>query len=268
VDLIGGAAGGSVLPSSGDSSEVLAQKLVRSLSAASASGEVVEEAPEDGIIYGRKDAEWVDMTSPANLQVRRGTAAEVAAITPLEGEPVWATDTKKLYIGDGLSSSGYPINATTFKYYPFDDSFNSPYGELFGDPFFTAIVPPLSWHAVTIIAFVTLGDGITALSARLGSTSNSSFATFPSGVSVGGRWIEYKDSGEVIDNGIGVEALGVVASRSQISESTFVLAQRATIQNTTANNVAVSLYWQMEAATDEAAIQIGAGSHIKFERMD
>jgi hypothetical protein len=66
------------------------------------------EAPEDGIIYGRKDAEWVDMTSPANLQVRRGTAAEVAAITPLEGEPVWATDTKRLFMGDGVSAGGIP----------------------------------------------------------------------------------------------------------------------------------------------------------------
>jgi hypothetical protein len=69
------------------------------------------EAPEDGIIYGRKDAEWVDMTAPANLQVRRGTAAEVAAITPLEGEPVWATDTKQLVVGDGSTAGGVPIGS-------------------------------------------------------------------------------------------------------------------------------------------------------------
>jgi hypothetical protein len=67
------------------------------------------EAPEDGIIYGRKDAEWVDMTAPANLQVRRGTAAEVAAITPLEGEPVWATDSKLLYLGDGSTAGGIQV---------------------------------------------------------------------------------------------------------------------------------------------------------------
>jgi hypothetical protein len=67
------------------------------------------EAPQDGIIYGRKDAEWVNMTAPANLQVRRGTAAEVAAITPLEGEPVWATDTKKLRVGDGSTQGGISI---------------------------------------------------------------------------------------------------------------------------------------------------------------
>jgi hypothetical protein len=68
-----------------------------------------EEAPEDGIIYGRKDVNWVDMTSPANLQVRRGTAVEVAAITPLQGEPIWATDTKRLVVGDGTTAGGIPI---------------------------------------------------------------------------------------------------------------------------------------------------------------
>ena len=67
------------------------------------------EAPQDGIIYGRKDGEWVDMTAPANLQVRRGTAAEVAAVTPLEGEPVWATNTKTLFIGDSTTAGGIEI---------------------------------------------------------------------------------------------------------------------------------------------------------------
>jgi hypothetical protein len=67
------------------------------------------EAPQDGTIYGRKDGEWVDMTAPANLQVRRGTAAEVAAVTPLEGEPVWATDTKLLYLGDGSTAGGIQV---------------------------------------------------------------------------------------------------------------------------------------------------------------
>lgn len=77
----------------------------------------VQEAPEDGIIYGRKDADWVDITEPANLQIRRGTEAEVAAITPLEGEPVWETDTKKLVVGDGSTAGGitvgkFPLDGT------------------------------------------------------------------------------------------------------------------------------------------------------------
>ena len=81
-------------------------------------GDGLAEAPEDGIIYGRKDADWVDITEPANLQVRRGTEAEVAAITPLEGEPVWETDTKKLVVGDGSTAGGitvgkFPLDGTT-----------------------------------------------------------------------------------------------------------------------------------------------------------
>ena len=73
-------------------------------------GDGLAEAPEDGIIYGRKDADWVDITEPANLQIRRGTAAEVNAITPLEGEPVWETDIKKLVVGDGATVGGFPVS--------------------------------------------------------------------------------------------------------------------------------------------------------------
>lgn len=68
------------------------------------------DAPSDGTYYARRNSAWVDITSPANLQVRRGTAAEVAAITPLAGEPVWATDTKLLSVGDGSTAGGIQIN--------------------------------------------------------------------------------------------------------------------------------------------------------------
>lgn len=40
------------------------------------------------------------------LQMRRGTAAELAAITPASGEPCWTTDTKLLYVGDGATAGG------------------------------------------------------------------------------------------------------------------------------------------------------------------
>jgi len=70
------------------------------------------EAPQDDITYGRRNAAWVDMTAPANLVLRQGTAAEVAAITPLDGEPVWATDTKRLVVGDGVTAGGVPVGAT------------------------------------------------------------------------------------------------------------------------------------------------------------
>jgi hypothetical protein len=104
-----------------DASGIAANKVLTANGLDAASWEdstgQVEEAPEDGTIYGRKDADWVDITEPANLQIRRGTEAEVSAITPLDGEPVWETDTKSLKIGDGSTSGGvfvsnYPISGT------------------------------------------------------------------------------------------------------------------------------------------------------------
>jgi hypothetical protein len=44
------------------------------------------------------------------LQIRRGTEAQRAALTgvdvPALGELLYTTDTKKLYIGDGVSGGG------------------------------------------------------------------------------------------------------------------------------------------------------------------
>ena len=40
------------------------------------------------------------------LQVRRGTNAERLSITPLAGELIYVTDTKQLYIGDGVTVGG------------------------------------------------------------------------------------------------------------------------------------------------------------------
>ena len=40
------------------------------------------------------------------LQIRRGPVAALSSITPAEGEPLYTTDTKKLYIGDGTTAGG------------------------------------------------------------------------------------------------------------------------------------------------------------------
>jgi hypothetical protein len=119
VSLMSSAVGGAEAPIPNDSTEILANKLVKSLNAAASmeNSDAFDEAPEDGIIYGRKDADWVDITAPANLQIRRGTNAEVNAITPLVGEPVWKTDTKKLVVGDGVTLGGiatgkFPLDGT------------------------------------------------------------------------------------------------------------------------------------------------------------
>jgi len=44
------------------------------------------------------------------LQIRRGTQAELDAITPLEGELIYTTDNDELYIGDGLTQGGILVS--------------------------------------------------------------------------------------------------------------------------------------------------------------
>jgi sugar lactone lactonase YvrE len=45
------------------------------------------------------------------LQIRRGLDSDRGTVTPLVGEPVWTTDTKKLYVGDGTTAGGHDIVA-------------------------------------------------------------------------------------------------------------------------------------------------------------
>jgi hypothetical protein len=47
------------------------------------------------------------------LQVRRGTNAERLGITPAEGELIFTTDTKQLYVGDGTTAGGITSIAGT-----------------------------------------------------------------------------------------------------------------------------------------------------------
>jgi hypothetical protein len=48
------------------------------------------------------------------FKIRRGTNAERAAYTPAIGEPIWTTDTKKLWIGDGVTQGGIPADAESY----------------------------------------------------------------------------------------------------------------------------------------------------------
>jgi hypothetical protein len=51
------------------------------------------------------------------LKLRRGTNAERQTITPLQGELLFITDTKKLYVGDGATQGGVlvgPVDIPTF----------------------------------------------------------------------------------------------------------------------------------------------------------
>jgi hypothetical protein len=46
------------------------------------------------------------------LKFRRGTEANRTAITPAEGEPIFTTDQKKLFIGDGSTAGGVAVDTT------------------------------------------------------------------------------------------------------------------------------------------------------------
>jgi hypothetical protein len=43
------------------------------------------------------------------LQFRRGTETDRTSITPAVGEPIWTTDTKLLYVGDGTTAGGVAV---------------------------------------------------------------------------------------------------------------------------------------------------------------
>lgn len=43
------------------------------------------------------------------LRLRRGTNADRTTITPVQGEPIYTTDTKQLYIGDGTTAGGVQV---------------------------------------------------------------------------------------------------------------------------------------------------------------
>jgi hypothetical protein len=43
------------------------------------------------------------------LQFRRGTDSDRLTITPGAGEPIWSTDTEKLYVGDGTTAGGIAV---------------------------------------------------------------------------------------------------------------------------------------------------------------
>jgi hypothetical protein len=47
--------------------------------------------------------------SNKQVQFRYDTAANLAAATPAEGEPGWASDTKEFVVGDGSTAGGIPM---------------------------------------------------------------------------------------------------------------------------------------------------------------
>ena len=56
-----------------------------------------------------------------SLRIRRGNYAQRTGVTFLEGELIYTTDTKKLYVGDGTTAGGVAIDSTTGSINPLAD---------------------------------------------------------------------------------------------------------------------------------------------------
>jgi hypothetical protein len=210
------------------------------------------EAPQDGIIYGRKDAEWVDMTAPANLQVRRGTAAEVAAITPLEGEPVWATDTKRLFIGDGVSGGGYIINPAQFVITTERDA---------NGPFVSFVIPAQSSFALTLFVSIELLEEASELSMRWGEVvvGDDNYTALPEGIELVGYWNEFSPVA-IAPTQTPLTQLGLVYSG--IAADVAAIVQHGIATNGTAQSATIGIY----ASSDAVTISLLKG-YLKTERF-
>jgi hypothetical protein len=55
------------------------------------------------------------LNQPAQLQFRQGTDAERQAITPANGEPIWTTDNKEIWVGDGTTCGGLRMGPSMHK---------------------------------------------------------------------------------------------------------------------------------------------------------
>jgi hypothetical protein len=213
------------------------------------------EAPEDSIIYGRRDREWVDMTAPANLQIRRGTAAEVAAITPLEGEPVWATDSKRLYIGDGVSAGGYIINPAQFVSITDTEVDNQTLL-----PAVSVTLPAQSSWALLLYLKVQLAEDATEVSLQIGRVveGSSEYSALPNGVLADGYWRYYSETG-ITPTQSTMTDLEVVVSGT--AGETVVVTQYFVALNTTAQSATIGLY----GIADEPSATLGG--YLKAERI-
>lgn len=90
------------------------------------------------------------------LRIRRGTDAERLTIVPLEGELIYTTDTKKVYVGDGTSLGGVDIGVNIS-------------GTIDGDIF-------LNGFSITGIGSIDIDGSITATSGINGDLRGSVFA--------------------------------------------------------------------------------------------
>jgi len=173
------------------------------------------EAPQDDITYGRRNAVWVDMTAPANLQVNRGNAAEVAAYTPLDGEPVWDSESKLLYVGDGQTQGGIAVGKPVAVGLPGIDwprfIFETTY---FTEPTVTLAGASSVWHIVGRLSFQAIDSVAEPIELNLAGSA---------GTVVRGLAFVFEHTGnKFYDAKQGVVALSQLDPNEQAEQSAFV----------------------------------------------
>lgn len=86
------------------------------------------------------------------LRLRRGTDAERLLVTPLEGELIYTTDTKILYIGDGVTQGGLQVTGA------FPESIND-LNDVDIASFAPEVGQVLKWNGVEFIPANLIGSG-------------------------------------------------------------------------------------------------------------
>jgi hypothetical protein len=161
------------------------------------------------------------------LRLRRGTNAERQTITPLQGELIYVTDTKKLYVGDGATQGGVlvgPVDITAF------DLVNDATPQLGGDL-------DLNGNNITGIGNINIDGTITATGniglgdadndiIEIGGVINSSLRpalheTFDLG-SQSRRWANLFASGASIDQTLNVQNVALTGVISNAVDSSVI----------------------------------------------
>ena len=93
------------------------------------------------------------------LQIRRGTNAERLTIIPLQGELIYTTDTKRVYVGDGLTAGGILISGSGNGEDMTDEEIQALVAEMFTDGTHSGISFTYNSGTGTINATVTGGGG-------------------------------------------------------------------------------------------------------------
>jgi hypothetical protein len=149
------------------------------------------------------------------LRLRRGTDAERQLITPLEGELIYTTDTKILYIGDGVTQGGLQVTGALPE--SIDD---------LADVDISSIAPEvgqvLTWNGVEFLPADTIGNGeqinadITADDSTI--LVNSETQNFQGNLFAGQDFIGDTFTGAFVGDGSQLTNLPIAADGSGIIE--------------------------------------------------